>query len=307
MSASTVTCPIALFVYNRLEHTKITIDALLKNPEAKDSKLYIFSDAAKDESDAFSVKDVRGYIGSISGFKNVIIIERESNYGLAESIIDGVTFLSDKYGRVIVLEDDIVTSPYFLRYMNQALDLYDNNEKIGSISAYMYPVEVPTSEDTFFSFAPQSWGWATWKKEWELFESDGDFLLNNIYRSGKASLFEENGPHSYLKMLKGQIEGKNNSWFIRWYASCFLHNKLTLMPTKSLVQNIGIDGTGTHCADWKFDPYMVDVSSEPLNVKPIAEVVHADISKALSNCYKKIRRLRWINFFYRVVSKLGIK
>lgn len=237
--------PIALFVYNRPEHTKKTVEALLKNILASESELFIFSDGYKNESDKNAVMEVRKFIKTISGFKSIQIIERPENWGLAKSIISGVTEIVNKHGRIIVLEDDLVTSPYFLKYMNEALDMYENEELVISVHGYIYPVKEILPE-TFFLRGADCWGWATWKRGWGLFESDGQKLLGELVARKLTKKFDLDDVYPYTQMLKGQIEGLNDSWAIRWYASAFLKDKLTLYPGRTLVSNIGFDDSGTH-------------------------------------------------------------
>ena len=169
--------PIVLFVYNRPWHTKQTIEALQKNELAKDSELFIYSDAPKNKEAEKQVKEVRDYIKTISGFKKVTIIEREKNYGLAKNIIEGVTEIVNKYGKVIVLEDDLITSPYFLRFMNEALNFYENEEKVWHISGWNYPIDTNGLGDAFLWRLMNCWGWATWANRWKYYEKDVDKLI----------------------------------------------------------------------------------------------------------------------------------
>lgn len=238
--------PIAIFAYNRLWHLQQTLESLKKNQFAPESELYIFSDGPKNSRDKKEVEKVRHYIHSLSGFKSVNIIKRENNFGLANSIIIGVTEMFEHSDRVIVLEDDMVTSPYFLRYMNKMLEIYKDEERVISIHGYVYPIrgELP---ETFFLRGADCWGWATWRRGWQLFECDGKKLFNELKKQHLDHAFDFNGSFPYTKMLKDQIAGKNCSWAIRWSASAFINNKLTLYPGKSLVRNIGNDSSGTHC------------------------------------------------------------
>lgn len=238
--------PIAFFVYNRLKHTKLTIEALNKNELAAQSDLIIYSDGPKRFSDFYKIFRLRRYLKNISGFNSVKIIESKNNKGLAQSIIAGVTEIVNKYGSIIVLEDDLVTSIYFLKYMNEALCIYKDIDSVISIHGYVYPIKNEMPE-TFFIKGADCWGWATWKRGWDLFEADGEKLLNEIINNKLSFEFDFEGTYPYTEMLKGQIKGNNNSWAIRWYASAFLNNKLTLYPGKSLIKNIGFDGSGTHC------------------------------------------------------------
>lgn len=238
--------PIALFVYNRPVHTKRTVEALLSNDLAANSNLIIYSDGAKNEGSVGKVLEVRSFIKSIKGFKSVHLVEQEENLGLAKSIIQGVSNVIAQYGKVIVLEDDLVTSPYFLTYMNKGLKLYEEEEDVISIHGYIYPINLHTLERTFFLKGADCWGWATWKRGWDLFEREGEKLLYQLTSNNLTHEFDFNGSYPYTQMLKDQINGKNDSWAICWYASAFIHNKYTLYPVKSLVQNIGLDLSGTH-------------------------------------------------------------
>lgn len=236
--------PIVLFVYNRPEHTKKTLKALQENILASDSELFIYSDASKDESSVVKVNEVRTLIANVTGFKNVTVTEQETNQGLANSIINGVTEVVNKYGRIIVLEDDLVTSSYFLTFMNDALEAYQDELKVVSIHGYIYPIEGLPS--TFFIKGADCWGWATWKNAWDVFERDGVKLLKELESAGLEATADFNNSYGYTKMLKDQIHDKNDSWAIRWYMSAFLKNMLTLYPGCSLVKNIGNDNSGTH-------------------------------------------------------------
>ncbi|MDF2529246.1 MAG: glycosyl transferase [Gammaproteobacteria bacterium] len=240
--------PIVIFAYNRPSHLKQTITALLANPLAKESEVFIYSDAAKTSNDQTKVNEVRAYIDSITGFKSLKLIKQSHNLGLASSIISGVTEIVNQFGKVIVLEDDMITSPYFLTYMNQALNLYEHDAVVASIHGYVYPTK-ENLPDTFFIKGADCWGWATWKRAWDTFEVDGKKLLKAIDERGLKSEFNFDNSYDYYWMLVQQIMGKNNSWAVRWHASCLLNGMLTLYPGKTLVNNIGFDGSGEHCAD----------------------------------------------------------
>lgn len=238
--------PIGLFVYNRPFHTNLTVKALLQNTISNQSDLWIFSDAPKNENSVEKVEEVRRLIRSITGFKNIYIVERSNNYGISKSIIDGVGMLCDKYGHVIVIEDDIVTSPHFLQFINDGLQKYKNYNEVASIHGYQYPIRNKLPE-TFFLKGADCWGWATWKRAWNYFEPDGISLLESIRKFGLVDSFNMDGAYKYTDMLEDQIAGRNDSWAVRWHASCFINDMLTLYPGHSLVHNIGNDGTGIHC------------------------------------------------------------
>lgn len=266
--------PIALFTYNRLWHTKQTVEALRGNTLAALSDLFIFSDGPKSINDQEKVTDVRNYLSTVTGFRSVTITQRPENHGLARSIIDGVTEIVSTCGRIIVLEDDLVTSPLFLQFMNASLEEYANNERVISIHGYVYPVKADLPQ-TFFLRGADCWGWATWERGWKLFEPDGRKLLKELRRLDLTDYFDFDNAYPFTKQLADQIKGKNNSWAIRWHASAFLHDRLTLYPGRSLVQNIGNDGSGVHCESRQ--EYAVELSDEigtPLRV-PLEENLHA--------------------------------
>ena len=261
--------PILLFVYNRPEHVRRNIQALLKNELAAESELFIYSDAAKDETSQAAVKEVRAFIRSIQGFKKITITERAENWGLARSIIDGVTTLINRYGRVIVLEDDLVVAPHFLQFMNDALETYRDEERVGHIQACDFTHD-PSLPDTFLIKWTGSWGWGTWDRAWKHFNADGKALLTELESRKLTYTFDFNGKYGYTRMLRRQIEGKNNSWDIRWNASLFLKGILSLNVGKSLVQNEGFDGSGTNCGGGGL--YASELYMERLPVKKISPI-----------------------------------
>jgi hypothetical protein len=275
--------PIALFVYNRPEHTRRTLQFLQQNELAADSCLFIFSDGPKNAKQAEKVAEVRALIKQVDGFKSFEIIERSSNLGLANSVISGVSLLMEQFGRAIVFEDDLITSPYTLRYFNDALARYQNEEKVMHIGAYMYPLPLPESEqlpETFFFRAATSWGWATWARAWQQFNPDVEALMKQ-FDSEQKHQFSIEGSMNFWKQMQELKAGRNNSWAIRWYASIFLKGGLTLNPAHSLVSNIGHDGSGVHSGINEI--YNVSIHPQPVKHFPelIAEHVGAyDLIKA---------------------------
>jgi hypothetical protein len=237
--------PIALFVYNRPEHTRRTLSYLQKNLLADESRLFIFSDGAKTDADQPKVEQVRQIIKEVSGFKSVKVISSKQNLGLANSIIKGVTQLVNEYGKVIVFEDDLLSSVYTLQYFNEALTKYANEDKVMHIGAYMFELGDKKLPETFFSRIATSWGWATWARAWKDFEPDIDTLLKQFDKPN-INRFSIDGTMNFWKQMLEFKTGKNNSWAIRWYASIFLKGGLSLNPSHSLVHNIGHDGTGVH-------------------------------------------------------------
>lgn len=252
--------PIILFVYNRPWHTEQTVEALKKNELSSESELFIFSDGPKKENDE-NVKKVREYIKTIDGFKAVNIIEREKNIGLANSVISGVTEIVNKFGKVIVLEDDIVTSSRFLQFMNESLEKYEGDERIFSISGYNVPMKCPAEYDknVFLSYRYSSWGWATWKDKW--YEADWDVQgWEEVFSDKGVNKKFQRGGEDLHYIFKAQMNGTLNSWAIRWYYSHFRKDRFTLFPVKSLVENIGFDGTGVHCGHAQNAPNKPSIS-----------------------------------------------
>lgn len=240
--------PIALFVYNRADHVENTVTALLKNAECAESELFIYSDAAKNFDQQPAVHAVRDYIHSIKGFKKITIIEQVVNLGLSKSIITGVSAIVNEFEKVIVLEDDLVVGPYFLDFMNRSLEKYESNNRVACIHGYIYPVDTELPP-VFFLKGADCWGWATWKRAWNIFEPDGKKLQQELQDQTLQNEFDFDGTYPYYKMMVDQSNGLNQSWAVRWYASAFLKGMMTLYPGKSLVHNIGLDSSGTHCSD----------------------------------------------------------
>ena len=262
--------PILLFAYNRPDHVQRCIASLQANTLSADSDLFIFSDAARTTADTDNVKAVREMTRRVTGFRSVTITERQENWGLARSIIDGVTTLVKRYGRVIVVEDDLVVAPYFLQFMNDALETYKDEERIGHIQACDF-TKNPSLPDMFLIKWTGSWGWATWERAWRFFEPDGRKLLHELEERKLTRQFDFNGKYGFTRMLRRQIEGKNNSWAIRWNASLFLRDMLSLNVGRSLVANEGFDGSGTNCGGGGL--YDSELWMQPLPVQSITPVV----------------------------------
>lgn len=265
ISMASSLAPIVLFAYARPDHLKRTIASLLRNPEAKATHVAVFCDAAKKPEHQPAVDEVRRCVDSLSGFASVTRVYRTVNMGLARSIVEGVTETLRAHDRVIVLEDDLVLSPHFLRFMNDGLACYREDEQVASIHGYWYPTDVPPLPETFFLKGADCWGWATWARAWAHFEADGRLLLEQIEASDLAREIDYGGHYPHMKILREQIAGKNDSWAIRWHLSCYLRGMLTLYPTRSLVQNIGHDASGTNCRE--NDVFTSDLSLRSVRVE----------------------------------------
>ncbi len=258
--------PIALFTYNRADHTQRAVESLLKNAEAKFSDLFIFSDGPKTPEKKAGVEENRKYIHTISGFKSISIIEREKNWGLANSLIAGITEVINKYGKVIVVEDDLILSPYFLQFMNEGLEKYKDDDRVGTITGFVPPIKDKLPE-TFFLRYFQCWGWATWKRAWDLLETDARPLLKGL--RFKKTKFDVGGGVGNYGNLYCQKVGLVDSWYLRYYASLFLKDKLSLYPGRSMVTNDGLDGTGTHCGVDLVKAFLSDNSHAPIILRNI--------------------------------------
>ena len=293
--------PILLFVYNRPEHVRRCVTSLLANPLAAHSALYIYADAPRDEASREAVAQVRDYIRTVEGFKSLTIVEREHNWGLARNVIDGVTTLVNRHGRVIVVEDDLVLAPYFLTFMNDALDAYEHEPRVGHIQACDFTRD-PSLPDTFLIKFTGSWGWATWQRAWQHFNPDGNELLAQLQARNLTRQFDFNGKYGFTRMLRRQIEGKNNSWAIRWNASLFLADILSLNVGRSLVSNEGFDGSGTNCGSGNL--YGSDLWLEPLPVVKISPIEENLVARKAFERYYGRTNSFWAKAWRRILRTM---
>ena len=288
--------PIVLFVYNRPWHTQQTLEALSKNELANHSELFIYSDGPKEAASADDfqkINEVRELIKEKNWCRSVQIIESRINKGLADSIIEGVTKIVKEYGRIIVLEDDIVTSKGFLRYMNDALELYKNEEKVMHISGYIPPISEKGLPDTFFYNQTSCWGWGTWNDSWVNFKISAIDLKEELDKRTSISHFNIDGSYDFYSDLIKNISGEMKTWAIKWHTSVYLKNGLCLHPKKSLAQNIGFDSSGIHCG--KSDKYNTEVSR------------HIFVKKSKNMSENILARKRIVNFnLGRVIKKENI-
>lgn len=246
--------PIVLFVYNRPWHTRQTLEALSNNYYADQSELIVFADGPKQNASSEDIEkiiEVRSIVKEKQWCKSVKIIESEINKGLADSIVSGVTKIVNEYGKIIVLEDDIVTSPGFLKYMNDALSLYESKEKVMHISGYMFPVNEKLPQ-TFFYNTASCWGWGTWARAWKYFNEDTRKLAELIYRNNLVKKFNVQNSYPFYSHLEDNISGKIKTWAVMWYASFFLKSGFSLHPYPSLTNNIGHDNSGENCTTNNF-------------------------------------------------------
>lgn len=295
--------PIVLFVYNRLVHTKKTIEALKRNHLAEESELFIYSDGPKRDDDIIKVKEVRNYIHQIEGFKQINIREREKNYGLAQSIVMGVNEVIAQYGKVIVLEDDLITDNNFLMYMNYGLNKYQNDLQVYSIAGYSYLHKGLENGETYFLKISTSWSWGTWKDRWQKYDSacEGWTVLKKNRRLRRKFDYDFSYPFYYI--LKNQMtDERTNSWAIKWYWTIFKNEGLTLYPPISLVSNEGFDGSGEHGVRAKIQNNMSDLSVHDIQ----REWKYSNDVLEHKKMRKKVAKALWqqlFNFQKRIVIK----
>ena len=295
--------PVIIFTYNRQDHTQKTIEALENNERANCTDVYVFSDGAKSGNDKLSVSLCRNYLSGITPkFRTFTVIEREKNIGLAQNIISGVNKIIEEHGKVIVMEDDLVTSKYFLSYMNEALDFYEEKKEVWHISGWNIPVDLSsvTNEDIFlWRVMSCSGGWATWSDRWKHFKKEPEQLIKSFSKSD-IKRFNLDGAYDMWEQVLGNISGKINTWAIFWYATIFMNNGLCVNPTQSYVQNIGHDGTGVHCGEGEYKDNEVLCQKENVMFESNLienQVIYNEIKK----WYKKQKK----SLFARVVNKLA--
>lgn len=286
--------PVAVFCYNRKEHLKKTLAALEKNALAGETDIYIFSDGSRSKEDREAVEEVREYLQDYqkkSSFRSVEIIKSEVNKGLAASIIGGATRIIDKYGKIIVVEDDIETSPDFLEYMNQALDFYEKKDKIWSVTGYTLPLKSLKRypKDVYLSYRASSWGWGTWKDRWDTVDWEvKDFHI--LCQSEEMKKQFNRGGREMFQMLKDQQEGRNNSWAIRWCYSQSKQDKYTVHPKYCKVRNIGGDGSGENSL--ATNKYLTSLSQKPVVLENVG--LNKVILKQFRDYYQLTLKEIWI-------------
>jgi hypothetical protein len=278
--------PVLLFAYRRDKHLSHSWQALAENREAPKTELHLFLDGAKNSEEYQAVSKTRDEAKRIKGFKRIYYHESSNNFGLSQSILSGIGAASKEALSWIVIEDDLVVGKHFLKFMHEALFCYGENTAVASIHGYVYPTS-RTLPETFFMKGADCWGWATWSRAWKTFEPNGAKLLEQLRLRKLENDFDLGGGGPFTEILKQQIQGKNDSWAIRWHASAFLAGMHTLYPGRPLVKNIGLDNSGTHCCTSGI--YDSEFSQTPIRVEPIP-VVESEIGrKAFQEFFKEQR------------------
>jgi len=288
--------PILLFTFKRPEHTRRTLESLAHNPEFAESPLFIFCDGARNELEAVQVEATRKLVRDWPHSKKTLI-ERDRNWGLANSIISGVTELCGRFGRVIVVEDDLIVSPVFLNYLNAALVHYADEPRVMQISAHMFPVDIQSKFDAVMLPFTTSWGWATWDRAWKHFDPSMSGIEKLKADNVLARKFDLDGGYPAFQMLCQQKMGKIDSWAIRWYLSVFLAEGLVLFPKQTLVMNEGFDGSGSNCKT-------PQLKSEVLRFDPIELLPDIQLhDNAFTSVKKHLRKERFI--LNKVIKYVG--
>lgn len=303
--------PIIVFCYNRPWHVEQTLEALSRNELADQSVLYIYCDGPKaDASKEMRQKmaEVRQVVRKRQWCKEVHIVESEENKGLAANIVDAVTEIVNQYGRVITLEDDIITSVGYLRFMNDALEIYKDDEQVMHISGYMWPHRGKLAETFFYEVPYPGGGWATWQRAWKHYTDDVKPLYD--YWCIRWNEFNKFGGDYLQSQLEKNYRGVMKTWFIKWHAVMLQRGAFTLYPGQSLTNNIGFDEQATNCYTTdKFDVVPVDyieVKRRPIKEnKCAAREIYAFYQ---GRWYNRRRRTKLINkilsFFHLPTIKL---
>jgi hypothetical protein len=303
--------PIVIFAYNRPEHVKRCLNSLQRNFEFNKSQVYFFLDGPKDKSDNVKQLLIKKYVEALKKSLNLEVktFYRQKNIGLSASVIKGLNEVFSHHESAIIVEDDLEVSPYFLNFLNNGLLKYRKELKVGSIHGFSYDLNI-NSRKNYFLRGGDCWGWATWKNRWELFESNGSKLLNVFENDPNLKCeFNLNGAYPYFEMLERQSKGQVDSWAIRWHASLFLADKLTLYPSSTLVKNCGFDGSGTHHNNNLNFPKELSLKSNSLEDIDIIESKEAldKLKKFLKNQYKIGVHHSFLRFVRRILDNFNFR
>lgn len=286
--------PIAFFAFRRPSHTRQALQSLSECILSDQSDLTIFCDGPRNEADREAVRQTREVARERKWCRSVKIVERPTNRGLARSVQEGVTQLCERFGSVIVLEDDLILASNFLDFMNRSLERYQDEERVMQITGYMYPIEIQQPGDAFFISHASCWGWGTWSRAWKKFEQSPVLYEKLMADRDLRRRFDMENAYPYSELLERQKLGRVSSWGILWYQTIFMNQGLVLMPKKSLVQNIGSDGSGTHQGDNGFEDrlsfFQVKHLPEPVDDKKVYSLVSAHLRRMQSGALKGFMR-----------------
>lgn len=288
--------PVVLFAYARPEHTLKTVNALKENFLACETELFIYLDYPKKAEHKSDYDAVNNIVSNLTGFKKIHIIKRTENYGLAKNIMTGVSHIVNEFGKVIVVEDDLVTSKYFLSFMNESLERYKTNKEVWHISGWTYPVNFEIKEDVFAWRTMNCWGWATWGDRWQHFEKKPTELIETFSKQD-IKKFNIDSTHNFWKQVEANESGRLNTWAIFWYATIFKNNGVCINPTKTYVHNIGNDGSGENCGAW--DIFTSPLATEQTEVWIDSFTENSVALKAIKGFFRKT----YPNIFIRAFRK----
>jgi GNT-I family len=297
--------PVVLFTYNRPKHTLSTLRSLSQCALSQNARLFVYCDGPKNDYQRDDVARVREAVRSHEWCAEVNVIERDHNFGLARSIITGVSQQCEQYGKVIVLEDDLLLAPMFLAYMNAALDRYQADEKAMQVSGYSFTEELEVEDDAVFLPFTTTWGWATWARAWDAFDPLCPGYEQLRDDSATRSKFDLYGAYPYFELLEQQLQGRVDSWGICWYLSVFIRSGLTLFPVRSLVHNTGFDGSGTH--EGKLRAPRTERASTPVaarGTRPIRFPTDVSESSATPDVIRAVARMNRRTLLRRGMDRL---
>jgi hypothetical protein len=286
---------IAIFAFNRPKHLEKLLMSLVANPGAQDSKVIIFVDGPRESADQMAIESV---ILTIERFKqqlDIDIVKNLTNRGLSNSVLAGIDSVLESYDSIIVLEDDLVLANTFLKFCNEGLTIYRNCPLIASVQGYS-PILLDEGKGTYFLKGADCWGWATWKDRWLTVERDSSVLLKKIEESNLSFKFDLNGSFPYTDMLRREARKEVDSWAIRWHASMFLQNRLSVYPNKSLVLNTGFDGSGTHRGNFLNDEVLRGLANT--DFYPEFDTITPKESKVARSLIIKLSRKRYKSYPY---------
>lgn len=302
--------PIALFVYNRPEHTLRVLQKLSENELANESSLYVFCDGAKEsssEEQRAQIDEVRRVVKSRQWCKEVVLRFEERNKGVNISLIEGITEVVNRHSKVIVLEDDILTSKYFLRFMNEALQKYENETSVMAVSGYWFPINAGRT-DPFFLSTGVGWGWGTWGRAWSKYIRDNQYLIEEIEKNNEVSRFNRGGSYDFFGLLIANSKGLVSGWDVAWYACMFLNNGMALFPPASFTINIGVDGSGTHfsqASDQFSHPpgHLKEIDSSGYHIRFPESIVPDETAGNKMDAY--LRKVTKTGFLQRLTAKFN--
>ena len=297
--------PVIIFAYNRPVHLQNCLNSLFSNSEAKHSEFFVKIDGPKNEYDKKMQSKIINLLEEAEISYDIKYELNSINLGLANSIISGLTQIFEKFDSAIILEDDLEVSKFFLKFCNEGLNKYKLNPTVASIQGFSYKLKNPL-QSPYFLRGADCWGWATWRDRWLLFDSDSEKLLNEIKLQKLNKLFDMNGAFPYSRMLERQARGEINSWAIRWHASMFLKNMISLYPNQTLVKNKGFDGSGTHMGksqgfESNFPHEAIDISD--IEICESKNAFH-EVKNFLRTYYSTYSKFSLIGIKRRILSKL---